>query len=138
MANKTQPTDAGVDAFLDSVPDPVRQADARALCALLSELSGEPATMWGSSMIGFGTQHYRYETGREGDWFLVGFSPRKAATTIYLTDGLQQHNEQLAALGPHTTGKDCLYVKRLADVDGAVLRDLLRTSVSNAKSQASG
>jgi hypothetical protein len=122
---KTKRNNMSVTAFLESVPDPRRRADAEAVCALIAEVTGAPPQMWGTSIVGFGTYHYRYATGREGDWPPVGLSPRKQSLTIYLSAGFDSVADQLARLGPHTTGKSCLYVKRLADVDQQVLRDLV-------------
>jgi hypothetical protein len=130
---KTQANDGDVDAFLDSVPDPKRRADATAVRTLMAEVSGEPGQMWGDSIVGFGTQHLRYTSGRELDWFVVGFSPRKQSMTIYLTEGFEAHEELLGRLGPHSLGKSCLYVKRLDDVDTAVLRELVTTSLARAQ-----
>jgi hypothetical protein len=129
-AAKTQPTGADVEKFLAAVPDSNRREDARTLCSLLSEVTGEPPVMWGSSIIGFGTYRYRYESGHEGTSPLAGFSPRKANLVIYLIGGFEErHHRLLAKLGPHKTGKGCLYLKRLADVDLDVLRDLVDRSI---------
>jgi hypothetical protein len=125
---KTTPNDASVPDFLGAVPDPRRRADAEAVCALIAEATGAAPEMWGSAIVGFGRYHYRGASGREADWMTVGFSPRKQALTFYLTGGLAPNQELLARLGPHTTGKGCLYVKRLADIDEQVLRELI-TSV---------
>jgi Domain of unknown function (DU1801) len=125
-----RPTAADVDAFLDAVPDERRRADARTLCSLLAEVTGEPPVLWGTSIVGFGTYHYRYESGHEGDSALVGFSPRKTALVVYLVGGFEdRHGKLLERLGPHKTGKGCLYLKRLADVDLDVLRELVERSV---------
>jgi hypothetical protein len=132
---KTKPTDDDVEEFLDSVQDPARRQDARDVCALMAEVTGEPARMWGPSMVGFGSYHYRYASGREGDWFVVGLSPRKAALTVYLMDGFSRRDELLGRLGRHTTGKSCLYLKRLSDVDTAVLRELVAASVAYTAGQ---
>ena len=129
-APKTRPTDADVEAFLRSIPDAARQADARALCALLSEVTGEPAVLWGTSIVGFGTYHYRYESGHEGTSALAGFAARKAHLVLYLVGGFEdRHQKLMARLGPHKTGEGCLYLKRLADVDLDVLRELVDRSV---------
>ena len=128
---KTKPNDDGVDAFIDSVPEPVR-SDCRELVALMQAATGAPPVMWGSSIVGFGDVHYRYASGREGDWFAVGFSPRKKNLTLYLTDGIDKHAEHLERLGPHTTGKGCLYIKRLDDVDREVLDVLIREAAHRA------
>lgn len=126
--NKTKPTDADVDAFLDAVDDERRRADARAVLALMREVTGEEPAMWGPTMVGFGSVHYRYDSGREGDTFAVGFSPRKTALTVYLAEGFERKDELLARLGPHKTGASCLYLKRLDAVDHEVLRDLVESS----------
>jgi hypothetical protein len=125
-----RPTGAAVEEFLAAVPDAQRQADARRLCALMQEITGEPPTMWGPSIVGFGSYHYRYDSGREGDSPLAGFSPRKQHLVVYLVGGYEtRHRSTLARLGPHKTGKSCLYLKRLSDVDVAALRELIDRSV---------
>ena len=130
--NKTKPTDADVDAFIDAVGDERRRGEARTVLALMSEITGEQPAMWGPSMVGFGTVHYRYASGREGDMFAAGFSPRKAALTVYLTDGFDGREDLLERLGPHTTGRACLYLKRLDAVDLDVLRALVESSYRHA------
>ena len=122
-AAKTVPTGASVGDFLAAVPDPRRRADAQTACALMAEATGLAPVMWGDSIIGFGTYHYRYASGQEGDWPPVGLAPRKSALTIYLAAGFDE--ELLGRLGPHRTGRGCLYVRRLADVDPDVLRALV-------------
>jgi Domain of unknown function (DU1801) len=129
---KTQPSDRDVDAFLESVPDTHRRADAIKICELMESVTGEPAKMWGDSIVGFGSQHLRYESGRELDWFKVGFSPRKQSLTLYLSGGFEPHAELLSKLGPHSTGKGCLYIKRLDDVDQKVLRRMIKDSIGPA------
>jgi hypothetical protein len=126
--NTTQPTDADVEAFLAAVEHPVRRRDAHRLVDLLSRVTGEPPRMWGTSIVGFGTYHYRYASGREGDMAAAGFSPRKAATTVYLMDGVDAHAALLDRLGPHTVGKGCVYVKDLDAVDLGVLEEVVRRS----------
>ncbi|GAA2645713.1 hypothetical protein GCM10010399_94370 [Dactylosporangium fulvum] len=121
--NKTVPTDENVAAFLAAVTDPQRRADAERLCALAAEVTGAPPVMWGSSIVGFGSNHYHYESGRQGDTAAVGFSPRKQALVLYY---LPMDETLLARLGKHTTGKGCVYVKRLSDVDEEVLGELIR------------
>jgi Domain of unknown function (DU1801) len=128
--NKTQATDANVSAFLDGVTDANQRADADVIIALMQKASGEPAKMWGPSIIGFGSYHYRYESGREGDMCRIGFSPRKGQTVIYIVDGFPGHADLLARLGKHKTGKACLYIKRLADIDVAVLGGLVTASLA--------
>lgn len=110
---KTKPSDGDVDAFLDAVPDERRRHDAKAVCALMSDVSGEEPRMWGTAMVGFGRYSYTYASGRSGEWFAVGFSPRKASLVVYLMDGYEQRSGMLSRLGKHSVGKACLYVKRL-------------------------
>lgn len=124
----TRPTDEDVTGFVESVEHPVRRRDAGRLVELMSRVTGEPPRMWGPSIVGFGSYHYRYASGREGDMCAVGFSPRKAATTLYLMDGAERYPELLGRLGPHTTGKSCLYVKDLDAVDAGVLEEMVRRS----------
>lgn len=122
---KTQPTGVDVGAFLASIDDERRRTDGEALERLMSEVTGAPAAMWGPSIVGFGTQQYTNTTGTN-DWFVVGFSPRKRAITIYgVHDGYGPPDPLLEQLGPCSTGKGCLYVKRLADVDEGVLRQMV-------------
>lgn len=123
--NKTLATKASVGAFVDKIADPAKRADAKALVKLMQKATGEKPAMWGPSIIGFGSYHYVYESGREGDMPLVGFSPRKAATVLYVRAGTPGTEALLAKLGKHTAGKGCVYVKKLADVDEAVLEKLV-------------
>ncbi|MEU8259280.1 DUF1801 domain-containing protein [Micromonospora sp. NPDC048999] len=126
----TVPTDASVDDFLAAVPDQRRRADAERLCAMLREVTGGPPVMWGPSIVGFGSYRYTYGSGRTGDWPLVGFSPRKQQLVVYLVGGFEErHGSVLARLGPHRTGKGCLYLKRLDDVDESALRELVDRTV---------
>ena len=124
---KTRPTDVSVDAFLDGVEHPVRRADGQAVRAMMERVTGEPAVMWGPSIVGFGTYHYRYATGNQGDWCRIGFSPRKANLSLYL-GGFPEYEELLAKLGKHKRAVGCLYVNKLADVDLAVLEEIARRS----------
>jgi len=132
-ANKTQPTEFSVSAFIDSVADENKRADAKALLRMMRKATGEKAKMWGPSIIGFGSYHYRYETGREGDTPLVGFSPRKSGLVLYRMFGFEDAEELLGKLGKHSTGKGCLYIKKLADVDQKVLESLLARSLEAAQ-----
>lgn len=126
MAVKTRPTDADVTAFLDAVPDERRRAEGHALRALMERITGETAVMWGPTMVGFGSMPYTNTTGTN-DWFILGFSPRKAALTLYgVYDGYGPVEPLFADLGPHETGKVCLYLKRLDAVDHEVLERLIR------------
>ena len=133
--NKTQPTATDPHDFLAALPDEQKRADSEWVLRTMEEVTGEPAKMWGPSIIGFGTYHYVYASGREGDWMETGFSPRKANLTIYLMSGVERETELLARLGKHKTGKSCLYLKRLSDVDTDVLRELIRVSVAKVREQ---
>jgi hypothetical protein len=133
--NKTRPTGEAVETFLSEVADPDRQADCREVARLMEDVVGEAPAMWGGSMVGFGSYHYRYESGREGDWFLTGFSPRKNDLTLYITAGFARYPELMKRLGKYRTGKSCLYLKRLADVDRDALAELVRKSVADMRAR---
>jgi hypothetical protein len=135
---KTVPTGVDVDAFIAGVEHDVRRRDAHTLLDLMQRATGETAQMWGPSIVGFGSYHYVYETGREGDMAAVGFSPRKASTTVYLVDGAERYADELARLGPHTLGKSCLYLKDLAKVDLGVLEDMVRRSYAATAQRHAG
>jgi hypothetical protein len=107
--------------------------DARAVAKLMQDVTGEKPVMWGASMVGFGRYHYRYASGREGDWFLTGFAPRKKELTLYIMAGFERYDALMARLGKFKTGKSCLYVKRLSDIDPDVLRELVGESVAYMK-----
>jgi hypothetical protein len=126
--NKTRATEVSVASFVERVEPEQRQADARAVIALMERVSGEPATMWGPSIIGFGVHRYRYDSGREGEICRIGFSPRKPQLVFYLGTSFPGRDAMLAALGKHGTGKGCLYVKKLSDVDMAVLERMVAAS----------
>jgi len=128
--NKTKPTNLSVAMFIDALTDRARCVDAKALVKLMQSAVGEKPKMWGPSMIGFGSYHYRYDSGREGDMPLIGFSPRKAATVLYNMTGFSGSEALLAKLGKYTSGKGCLYIKKLADVDQKVLEALVLKSVA--------
>src|SRR3712207_263697 len=128
---KTQPTGQDVEQFLNGITDEQKRRDSFTILALMQEVTGAEPKMWGSSIVGFGDQHYKYASGREGDWFLTGFSPRKQNLTLYISGGFDRHAELLQALGKHSIGKGCLYIKRLADIDLAALKELVRQSVEN-------
>jgi hypothetical protein len=130
--NKTQKTDASVDEYLAGIPG-ARGADASELNELLTAATGREPALWGPSIVGFGDRHLVYESGRELDWFEVGFAARKQALTLYVTEGFKGYDELLGKLGPHTTGVGCLYVKRLSDVDSGVLTELVRRSVEDTR-----
>ena len=128
--NKTRPTGAAVEKFLARETPPERREDARALTALMARLSGEPATMWGPSIVGFGSCHYRYDSGREGDMPLIGFSPRKPALVLYINACFPGRDEVVAKLGKARTGVACVYLKRLADADPKILEKMIRQSLA--------
>lgn len=130
-ANKTVETEASIEDFLARVEPPQRVADARVLIAKMAEISGEPPKLWGPSIIGFGSVHYRYESGREGDTPAIAFSPRKAELVLYVGASTPNIAALLPDLGKHKTGKGCLYVKKLADVDAGVLDQVIRTAFAN-------
>ncbi|HUK18073.1 MAG TPA: DUF1801 domain-containing protein [Bryobacteraceae bacterium] len=135
--NKTKPTKLSVPGFIDALTDATRRADAKALVKLMQSATGEKPKMWGPSIIGFGSYHYSYESGREGDMPLAGFSPRKAATVVYSMTEFSESKALLAKLGKHTTGGGCLYIKKLADVDQSVLEALVLKSVAARRARHS-
>jgi Domain of unknown function (DU1801) len=135
--NKTKPTNVSVAAFIDGLPDPAKRADAKAIVRLMQRATGEKPKLWGPSIIGFGSYHYVYESGREGDMPLVSFSPRKAATVLYISRGFNDFDALLARLGKHTTDKGCLYVKKLADLDPQVLEEMVVKSVAAMRAKVS-
>ena len=131
--NKTRATQASVKAYLETIEDPHVQQDCLALLKMMYTVTRLEPVMWGSSIIGFGSYHYVYESGREGDTIMIGFSPRKQNIVIYLTGGLSPLETELARLGKHQTGKGCLYIKSLADVNEAVLKRILTKSFKAAQ-----
>ncbi|MBB5519605.1 DUF1801 domain-containing protein [Amphiplicatus metriothermophilus] len=131
--NKTQPTAASVEAFIDGVENETRRRDSRTLLTLMKKITGEPPKMWGASMIGFGKYRYKYESGREGEFFLTGFSPRAASLSVYILPGYEDNSDLLAKLGKHKTGKSCLYINKLEDVDLGVLEKLIARSVAHMR-----
>jgi hypothetical protein len=134
---KTVENDGEIEAFLASVANETRRKDARTLIDLMQRVTGQPPRMWGPSIIGFGRYHYTYASGREGDMCAAGFSPRKAATTVYF-EGFDDYADDLARLGPHTTSVSCLYIKRLDDIDLGVLEDMLRRSYATVTAETFG
>jgi hypothetical protein len=128
--NKTKSTPASVDEFLSALVPEKRQRDARAVCELMQQVSGEPPVLWGPSIVGFGRYSYRYDSGRTGEAPQIGFSPRATSLVLYLLDGFPAHGELLSRLGKHKTGKSCLYINKLDDVDRAVLTALVTASLS--------
>ena len=125
---KTKPTDQSAVAFLNSLADENKRRDAFTILDLMRKISQAEPKMWGASIIGFGDYHYKYASGREGDWFRIGFSPRKQDLTLYLMQGFAQYGDLLAKLGKFKTGKGCLYIRRLSDVDLPTLEELIRKS----------
>lgn len=130
---KTAPTGASVTAFIDAIPDEQRRRDCRAVMKIMKAATGASPRMWGPSIVGYGKYHYKYASGREGDWFLAGFSPRKNDLTLYIMSGFDGHAELMQKLGRHKTGSSCLYLKKLDDVDLKVLDTLVRRSVATVK-----
>ncbi len=126
---KTQRTTASVDAFVAAIEDEQRRRDCITIAAMMKEITGAEPAMWGDAIVGFGAYHYTYASGRSGDWPLVGFSPRKQNLALYLMPGFAEQSDLLKRLGRHKTGKACLYINRLSDVDVAVLRELIARSV---------
>jgi hypothetical protein len=130
---KTKKTDASVQAFLDAVEHPTRREDSFAVLDMMREITGHEPAMWGSSIVGFDTYHYKYASGQEGEWPVVGFAPRKRNLTLYMMSGFDQYDALLAKLGKYKTGKSCLYINKLADVDQDTLRELIRQSVDHVR-----
>ena len=128
-ADKTVPTRVSVTEFMNSIADPLQKADARKVAAIMRQVTGKRATMWGASIVGYGTYHYKYASGREGDFMLTGFSPRKQALTVYIMAGFGKYDALMKKLGKYKTGKSCLYIKRLSDIDEKVLKRLIEESV---------
>jgi hypothetical protein len=128
---KTKKTSASVSAFLDSVADESVRKDCRTLVQMMKKATKAQPKMWGPSIVGFGDYRYKYESGREGDWFRAGFSPRKNALTLYVMSGIPKHAELMSKLGKHKIGKGCLYIKHLSDVDMKVLEQLIERSVKS-------
>ena len=126
---KTKATNESVEEFFNSIPDAERREDCFAIAKLMEEITGHKPTMWGPSIVGFGSYHYKYASGREGDWLVTGFSPRKKDLTLYIMMGFEKHQELMKQLGKHSIGKSCLYIKRLSDIHLPTLRKLIKTSV---------
>jgi hypothetical protein len=123
--NKTKQTEKSVSEFIDAIADQEKRKDSLVLVQIMESATGEKGKLWGDSIVGFGLNHYVYESGREGDWPKVAFSPRKQNMTVYLTYGFAKQTDLLARLGRHKIGKACLYINHLADIDGEVLKDLI-------------
>lgn len=126
--NKTTENEASVEEFLEKVKDETKKADCLRVKAIMEEISGEKPKMWGASIVGFGNYHYKYDSGREGDFMKVGFSPRAQNVTLYIMPGFGRYEDLMSKLGKHKIGKSCLYVKKLADVDEEILKELITES----------
>ncbi|MCA9917078.1 MAG: DUF1801 domain-containing protein [Anaerolineales bacterium] len=134
---KTQKNDGDVEVYLNSIEHEKRRTDSFKVLELMKEVTGEEAKMWGDSIIGFGSYHYKYASGREADWFLTGFAPRKQSLTLYIMSGFDEYDGLMAKLGKFKTGKACLYINKLEDVDPHVLRELVQKSAEHmAKSNS--
>ena len=131
--NKTQATGASVAAFINSIDDKQQRADARKVAAMMRKATGKSAKMWGPSIVGYGAYHYKYASGREGDFLMTGFSPRKQALTVYVIPGFTPFEALMNKLGKYKTGKSCLYIKRLSDVDEKILEQLINRSVKHMR-----
>ena len=132
-AIKTTVTRSSVKSFIDGIADEARRREARSLLALLKRATGETPRLWGESIVGFGSYHYKYATGREGDWFVTGFAPRKGSLTVYVLPGLHLHTANMRTLGKFTTGKSCIYIKRLTDVDLPTLERMAKQACADTK-----
>lgn len=130
---KTRKNDGSVTDFINSVEDEQKRADSFTILQIMEAETGAEPVMWGDSIVGFGSYHYKYASGREGDWFLTGFSPRKQNLTLYIMAGFDQYEVLLQDLGKYKTGKSCLYIKRLSEVDLDTLRELVRQSVEHMR-----
>lgn len=130
---KTKPTNESVKDFLNKISDEERRADCFQVAKIMEEVTGEKPKMWGPSIVGFGSYHYKYDSGREGDWLVTGFSPRKKDLTLYLMMGLAKHSELMEKLGKHSHAKSCLYIKRLSDIHIPTLKKLIKVSVKDLK-----
>jgi len=129
---KTRATQDSALKFIEQVENPKRRQDAQAILKLMSQVTKERPVMWGSSIVGFGSYHYKYASGKEGDWMRIGFSPRKANLTLYLMNGFYQYRPLLQKLGKHKTGKSCLYINKLEDIDMQVLTEMIHHSYFDA------
>ena len=133
--NKTVPNDLSVGEFLDNIEKPEKKADAYRLLEMMETITGENPVMWGPSIVGFGSYHYKYDSGREGDMLLTGFSPRAQNFSLYIGASSERNKPFLERLGKHTIGKSCLYIKKLSDVDIEVLRELIESSYEHYKNK---
>ncbi len=127
--NKTTLNDGSVSDFIDKVEDLARRDDCLKIIRLMQDITGEPPKMWGASIVGFGVYHYKYASGREGDWFLTGFSPRKKDLTLYIMSGFEKADSLMNKLGKYKTGKACLYIKSMNDINEDALKELIKASI---------
>ncbi len=134
---KTKPTTQSVAKFLNSIEDDEQRKDCKTIAKIMKQVTKSRPTMWGPSIVGYGSYHYKYASGREGDWFVTGFAPRKRDLTLYIMAGFSRYDALLRKLGKHKIGKSCLYIKKLEDVDIGVLTELIAQSVSHVKRTAS-
>ena len=134
---KTKPTNQSVKEFLNEISEPERRADCFAVAKIMEEISGEKPKMWGPSIVGFGSYHYKYASGREGDWPMMGFSPRKKDLTLYIMMGFEKHADLMEKLGKHSHSKSCLYIKRLSDVHIPTLKKLIKIGLKDLKEYTS-
>ena len=137
-ANKTIANVTSVNAFIDTVEDERKRADSHELIELMRTITGHEPKLWGNGLVGFDSYHYRYASGREGDFFITGFSPRKTALTVYIMPGFDRYEDRLQRLGPHKTGKSCLYLKNLDAIDRDVLEEIIRDSVGAMREKYPG
>lgn len=131
--NKTKPTAVDVEKFLNSVENDKRREDSLALLKIMKSVTRMQPKMWGPSIVGFGSYHYKYESGREGDFLMTGFSPRKQSLTVYIMTGFKRYDALMKKLGKHTTGQSCLYIKKLEDIDIPTLKELIKESLAHMK-----
>lgn len=130
---KTAPNEQDVEAYLNSVENEKKREACTVLLRLMEDVTGSNPKMWGSSIVGFGSYHFKYESGREGDWFLTGFAPRKKNLTLYIMSGFDEYEQLLSGLGKYSTGKSCLYINKMEDIDLDVLRELIEQSVEHVR-----
>ncbi len=135
---KTKPTEENVESFLNGISDEKKRQDSLVILELFKKITQKEPRMWGSSIVGFGHYHYHYDSGREGDWFVTGFSPRKDAITLYLVYGLERFDDLMSKLGKYKTGKACLYIKKVEDINLDVLSELIKRSVETMKMRQLG
>ena len=128
---KTKKNDQSVEEYLNGVEDEVKRSTCLAIAEIMTDVTGAKPTMWGDSIVGFGDYHFKYASGREGDWFLTGFAPRKRNVTLYIMSGFDEYEDMLEGLGKYKTGKSCLYINKLEDIDSDVLRELIEQSVKH-------